>query len=130
MILVDSNVILDIMTQDQKWFSWSLHILETQTTAVVINPIIYAEVSVKIERLEELDIALQPFKRLPLPYEASFLAGKAFLTFLRNGGKKTTTLPDFFIGAHAAVLKIPLITRDTQRYKNYFPTVKLICPPS
>lgn len=128
MILVDSNVILDIMTEDQNWYDWAIRTLENQHEPLAINPIIYAEVSVKIASVEALNEAMQPFKRLPLPYEASFLAGKAFLNFLKNKGKRTNTLPDFFIGAHAAILKIPLITRDIRRYKIYFPSVNLIHP--
>jgi predicted nucleic acid-binding protein len=128
MVLVDSNIILDIMTEDKNWCDWAIRTLENQHEPLAINPIIYAEVSVKIESIETLDEAIQSFKRLPLPYEASFLAGKAFLNFLKNKGKRTNTLPYFFIGAHAAILKIPLITRDIRRYKLYFPSVKLIHP--
>lgn len=128
MIIVDSNVILDIITDDPVWAEWSVRILEQQKEALSINPIIYAEVSVKIPSIEQLDDILRPFKRLNLPYEAGFLAGKAFFSYKENEGIKTNPLPDFFIGAHAAILSVPLITRDIQRYKTYFPTLKLISP--
>lgn len=128
MIIVDSNVILDIVTDDPVWADWSLRILEQQKEALAINPIIYAEVSVKIPSIEQLNDILRPFKRLNLPYEAGFLAGKAFFSYKQNEGVKTNPLPDFFIGAHAAILAVPLITRDIQRYKTYFPTLKLVSP--
>lgn len=128
MMIVDSNIILDIVTDDPVWVEWSLRTLEQQKEALGINPIIYAEVSVKIPSIEQLDDILRPFKRLSLPYEAGFLAGKAFLSYKQKEGTKTTPLPDFFIGAHAAILAIPLITRDVQRYKTYFPTLKLVSP--
>jgi predicted nucleic acid-binding protein len=128
MIIVDSNVILDIITDDPVWAEWSVRTLEQQKEALSINPIIYAEVSVKIPSIEQLDDILRPFKRLNLPYEAGFLAGKAFFSYKENEGIKTNPLPDFFIGAHAAILSMPLITRDIQRYKTYFPTLKLISP--
>ena len=128
MIIVDSNVILDIVTDDPVWADWSLRTLEQQKEALAINPIIYAEVSVKILSIEQLDDILRPFKRLNLPYEAGFLAGKAFFSYKQNEGIKANPLPDFFIGAHAAILAVPLITRDIQRYKTYFPTLKLVSP--
>lgn len=128
MIIVDSNVILDIVTDDPVWADWSLRTLEQQKEALSINPIIYAEVSVKIPSIEQLNDILRPFKRLSLPYEAGFLAGKAFFSYKQNEGVKTNPLPDFFIGAHAAILAVPLITRDIQRYKTYFPTLKLVSP--
>lgn len=128
MIIVDSNVILDIITDDPVWAEWSVRTLEQQKEALSINPIIYAEVSVKIPSIEQLDDILRPFKRLNLPYEAGFLAGKVFFSYKENEGIKTNPLPDFFIGAHAAILSVPLITRDIQRYKTYFPTLKLISP--
>ena len=128
MIIVDSNVILDIVTDDPVWADWSLRTLEQQKEALSINPIIYAEVSVKIPSIEQLNDILRPFKRLNLPYEAGFLAGKAFFSYKQNEGIKANPLPDFFIGAHAAILAVPLITRDIQRYKTYFPTLKLVSP--
>jgi predicted nucleic acid-binding protein len=128
MIIVDANIILDIITDDPVWAEWSLRTLEQQKEALAINPIIYAEVSVKVPSIEQLDDVLRPFKRLSLPYEAGFLAGKVFLSYKENGGIKNNPLPDFFIGAHAAILHVPLITRDIQRYKTYFPTLKLVSP--
>jgi predicted nucleic acid-binding protein len=131
-ILVDSNVILDIVTEDKTWFQWSSELLAryAETHLLVINPIIYAEVSIGFDRIEEVETILSPtyFRRDPLPWEAAFLAGKCFLAYRRKGGKRTSTLPDFFIGAHAAVLGIPLLTRDISRYRTYFPRLKLIAP--
>lgn len=131
-ILVDSNVILDIVTQDPAWYEWSATQLETlaEDHAFVINPIIYSEISIGFTRIEELDEALpvEFFRREPLPWEAGFLAGKCFLKYRRSGGARRSPLPDFYIGAHAAILDIPLITRDGQRYQNYFPKLKLIQP--
>lgn len=128
MILVDTNVILDIMTDDPIWAEWSVSILEKQNSVLAINPIIFAEVSIKIESIELINAALSYFKRLDLPYEAAFLAGKAFLNYVKRKGGKTSPLPDFFIGAHASILSIPLITRDVNRYRTYFPKLKLIHP--
>jgi predicted nucleic acid-binding protein len=128
MILVDSNIIIDILTDDPNWGDWSVQILEDQTAPLAINPIIFAEISIKMEQIEILNEVLSPFKRLDLPYEAAFLAGKAFFHYRRKEGKKTSPLPDFFIGAHAAILGIPLITRDVSRYRTYFPKLKLITP--
>ena len=131
-ILVDSNVILDIATEDQTWFQWSSETLAryAETHILVINPIIYAEVSIGFDRIEDVEIILSPsfFRREPLPWEAAFLAGKCFLAYRRKGGKRGSTLPDFFIGAHAAIAGIPLLTRDTSRYRTYFPKLKLIAP--
>jgi predicted nucleic acid-binding protein len=130
--LVDANVILDIRTEDATWFEWSSRaLIETAgQMKLAINPIIYAEVSIDAERIEELDDALpdQHYERLSLPYEAAFLAGKAFLRYRRAGGERRSPLPDFFIGAHAAVSGLTLLTRDAARYRTYFPTVELICP--
>jgi predicted nucleic acid-binding protein len=131
-ILVDSNVILDITTEDETWFQWSSKTLEqyAETHILVINPVIYAEVSIGFDRIEDVEAVLSPafFRREPLPWEAAFLAGKCFLAYRRRGGKRRSTLPDFFIGAHAAVAGIPLLTRDTSRYRTYFPNLKLIAP--
>jgi len=133
-ILVDSNVILDIVTEDKKWFSWSsetlAHYAETHT--LVINTIIYSEVSMGFDRIEDVEevFPLTFFRRDPIPWEAAFLAGKSFLEYRRRGGKKRSTLPDFFIGAHAVIAGIPLLTRDTVRYRTYFPKLKLITPDS
>jgi predicted nucleic acid-binding protein len=131
-ILVDSNVILDIATEDERWFQWSSQTLDryAETHILVINPIIYAEVSIGFDRIEDVETVLSPtfFRREPLPWEAAFLAGKCFLAYRRRGGKRSSTLPDFFIGAHAAIARIPLLTRDTSRYRTYFPKLKLIAP--
>jgi predicted nucleic acid-binding protein len=131
-VLVDSNVILDILTEDKEWFSWSSETMATyaETHTFVINPLIYVEVSIRFDRIEDLEEALPPasFRRDPLPWEAAFLAGKCFMAYRRRGGEKRSTLPDFFIGAHAAVAQIPLLTRDVSRYRTYFPKLKLIAP--
>ena len=130
--LVDSNVILDIVTEDRRWASWSTKVIKEWNGILVINPIIYAEVSIGFERIEDLDEAVSRklFRRDPLPWEAAFLAGKCFLKYRRSGGKKTSPLPDFFIGAHAAVTKMKLITRDTSRYGTYFPGIQMVSPAS
>lgn len=131
-VMADSNVLLDVLTEDQVWFEWSSRTLEkcAQEHLLVINPIIYAEVSIGFERIEDLDAALPEnlVERRPIPLEAAFLAGKCFLKYRQRGGQKRSTLPDFFIGAHAAVQELTLITRDEARYKTYFPGLKLICP--
>ncbi len=131
-VLVDSNVILDIFTEDPKWFSWSSRTLAeyAEKDLLIINPIIYAEVSIRFERIEELEEALPPefFIREELPWEAAFLAGKCFLLYKRRKGKKTSPLPDFYIGAHAAVCGYTLLTRDARRYRSYFPKLRLIAP--
>ena len=131
--MVDSNVLLDVLTVDPKWFDWSARILEkhAEDHILVINPVIFAEVSIGFDRIEDLDAALpqERIQRLPIPPEAAFLAGKCFLKYCRLGGRKLAPLPDFFIGAHAAVERIPLITRDVARYRTYFPTLTLIHPP-
>jgi predicted nucleic acid-binding protein len=129
---VDSNVLLDVLTEDERWFPWSSDSLARCANAWVlaINPIIYAEVSIRFARIEELDDALseQDFERLPVPYAAAFLAGKAFLRYRRRGGVRHAPLPDFFIGAHAAVSGLRLLTRDPSRYRSYFPRLPLIAP--
>ena len=130
--MVDSNVLLDILTEDPQWFDWSSRKLEEfgQNHILVINPIIYAEVSIGFDRIEDLSAALPPalFQCRPIPLEAAFLAGKCFVKYRRQGGQKRSTLPDFFIGAHAAVEKLMLITRDASRYRTYFPRLELVCP--
>ncbi|SBV37942.1 Twitching mobility protein PilT [uncultured Stenotrophomonas sp.] len=132
MILVDANVLLDVLTDDPRWFDWSATQLDACATRgrLCINPIIYAEISVGFERIEELDDALpaEAFARLELPWEAGFLAGKAFLNYRRAQGSRTSPLPDFYIGAHAAIAGMPLLTRDARRYRTYFPRLELICP--
>jgi predicted nucleic acid-binding protein len=130
--LVDSNVLLDIATNDPRWFHWSSAALEAAAdeSTLAINALIYAEVSIGFQRIEDLEQALPTtvFRREPLPYEAAFLAGKAFLHHRRRGGAKPSPLPDFYIGAHAAVSGFRLLTRDARRYRTYFPTVELIAP--
>jgi predicted nucleic acid-binding protein len=132
-VLIDTNVILDVSTNDPRWSAWSAEALETAAddSVLVINPIIYAEVSVAYKRIEDVELALPPgtFRREPLPYEAAFLAGKAFLKYKQRGGRsKTRPLPDFFIGAHAAIAGFRLLTRDAARYRTYFPGVEVIAP--
>ena len=130
--LVDSNVLLDVLTEDRAWFAWSSEALArcANDGPLVINPLIYAEVSVGFDRIEELDEALEPsvFQRRPLPWEAGFLAGKCFLRYRRRGGARTSTLPDFYIGAHALVEGLALVTRDATRYRTYFPRLALVAP--
>lgn len=131
-VLVDSNVLLDIATEDRRWGDRSARTLErvANDAVLVVNPLIYAEVSIGFETIEDLEGALPAdvFRREPLPYEAAFLAGKCFLDYRRRGGVRTTPLPDFYIGAHAAVAGFRLLTRDAARYRTYFPTVELIVP--
>ena len=131
-ILVDANVLLAVMTEDAQWYAWSADALARAADRhrLVINPIIYAEVSVRYSRIEDLEAALPRtmFEREALPYEAAFLAGKSFVTYRRKGGTKRSPLPDFFIGAHAAVAGYSLMTRDAARYRSYFPKLSLIAP--
>ncbi|HYV40364.1 MAG TPA: type II toxin-antitoxin system VapC family toxin [Thermoanaerobaculia bacterium] len=131
-VLVDSNVLLDVLTEDPRWFPWSGEALAraADEAALAINPIIYAEVSIRFARIEDLEEALAPqlFERHPLPWEAAFLAGKCFLRYRRRGGQKGSTLPDFYIGAHAAIAGMRLLTRDGTRYRTYFPALRLIAP--
>lgn len=131
-VLVDSNVILDVVNEDAKWFEWSSGQLErvSESQVLVINPIIYSEVSIGFDRIEDLDRALPAdfFRREPLPWEAGFLAGKCFLKYRKSGGVRRSPLPDFYIGAHAAVSGYALLTRDAGRYKTYFPKLVLIAP--
>ncbi|WP_324198945.1 type II toxin-antitoxin system VapC family toxin [Nocardia amamiensis] len=131
-VLVDSCVLLDVMTNDKRWAEWSAQqITEALDSGrVVINPIIYAEVSVGYDAVEELDYLLpsDEFEREALPFRAGFLAGKAFQRYRRNSGEKRSPMPDFYIGAHAAMAGYRLLTRDVARYRGYFPTVELIAP--
>jgi predicted nucleic acid-binding protein len=131
-VLIDANVLLDVMTEDARWFPWSAGAIEhaAERYRLVINPVIYAEVSMRYSRIEELDIALprNMFDRETLPYEAAFLAGKSFLAYRGRGGTRQSPLPDFFIGAHAAVAGYLLMTRDVARYRTYFPKLSLISP--
>lgn len=131
-ILVDSNIILDIVTEDRQWFEWSSATLSrlAEKQALAINPIIYAEVSIGFERIEEVEAVMTPdyFRRLPLPWEAAILAGKCFQWYRRKGGKGRSPLPEFYIGAHAAVGGLALLTRDKTRYRTYFPKLRIISP--
>lgn len=131
-VLIDANVLLDVMTEDARWFAWSAAAIERAADRhrLVINPVIYAEVSIRYSRIEELDAALPKsmFDREAIPYEAAFLAGKSFLTYRRWGGTKQSPLPGFFIGAHAAIAGYQLMTRDAARYRTYFPKLSLIAP--
>lgn len=131
-VLIDSNVLLDVMTEDDRWLAWSAGAVERAADRyrLVINPVIYAEVSIRYSRIEDLDIALPKtmFDREAIPYEAAFLAGKSFLAYRRRGGTRLSPLPDFFIGAHAAVAGYQLMTRDAARYRTYFPKLSLIAP--
>jgi predicted nucleic acid-binding protein len=132
--LIDSNVLLDVATEDPHWYQWSSTALTTaaRTAPLLINPLIYAEVSMNYDTIEELDEVLpEPmFRRVPLPYPAGFLAGRAFLTYRSRGGERRSPLPDFYIGAHAAVDRLTLVTRDPRRYRTYFPTVEMVAPKS
>jgi hypothetical protein len=130
--LVDSNVILDIVTENQEWLDWSSAALARQADLglLVVNPIIYAEAAARFDRIEDLEAALpaDSFQRLPLPWEAAFLAGRSFVAYRRRGGQRRSPLPDFYIGAHALVAGMTLLTRDPDRYRTYFPKLRLIAP--
>lgn len=123
---------LHILTEDPQWFEWSARTLVEQSNQgnLVINPIVYAEISIGFNQSEELEAALPEIflRRDPLPYAAAFLAGQSFLDYRRRGGEKRSPLPDFYIGAHAAILGMTLLTRDVNRYRTYFPSVPLITP--
>jgi predicted nucleic acid-binding protein len=132
-LLVDSNIILDVFLDDPLWAEWSeaaLSEYSRHTPLFFINQIIYSEISIGFEKIEELEsaIAYSGFQMLEIPKEALFLAGKAFLNYRKNKGEKRSPLPDFYIGAHAAVSGLALITRDKKRYQTYFPTVSIISP--
>jgi len=131
--LIDSCVLLDVITGDKKWADWSAAQIAAAVDRgrAVVNPLIYAEVSVGYETVEELDELLPAdgYEREPLPYLAGFAAGKAFLRYRRGGGKKRSPMPDFYIGAHAAIAGYQLLTRDVSRYRTYFPTIDIIAPP-
>jgi predicted nucleic acid-binding protein len=130
--LVDSCVLLDVITGDQQWADWSAGQIAAAVDAgrVVINPLIYAEVSVGYQTIEELDELLpaSDYEREPLPYLAGFAAGKAFVRYRRGGGDKRSPMPDFYIGAHAAIAGYRLLTRDVRRYRTCFPTIDIIAP--
>ena len=132
--LVDTNVLLDVFTKDPRWSAWSLSQMEAATVAggLAINDVIYAELSVGFNTVEALDRVLDEGRitLVALPRAALFLAGRAFRTYRRAGGMRTGVLPDFFIGAHAAVTDLPILTRDPTRYRTYFPKVILVTPRS
>lgn len=132
MTLVDTNVLLDVVTDDPVWADWSIEQLEAAALRgpLLINDVVYAELAVRYERIERLDAFLSEagIDMAALPRAALFLAGKVFQKYRKVGGSRTGVLPDFFIGAHAAVDRLDLLTRDTARYRTYFPTVKLITP--
>jgi len=131
-VFVDSCVLLDVFTEDPAWFEWSSAALEKAADEgpLVINAVVYAEISVRFARIEELELALASngFDHRAIPREAAFLAGKIFLRYRRAGGRKVAPLPDFLIGAHAAVEHLPLLTRDVRRFCTNFPTLHLIRP--
>jgi predicted nucleic acid-binding protein len=131
-VLVDSNAILDVAYEDPHWRAWSEAAIEqaADETVLLINPIIYAEVSIGYAHVEHVEAVLpvDRFRREALPYEAAFLAGKAFLSYRRRSGRRTSPLPDFYIAAHAAVRGYRLLSRDATRYRTYFPKVELIAP--
>ena len=131
-VLVDSNILIDVSTGDPNWGDWSRRALAecAEHATLVINPIIYAEVSIRYTTIEALDAALPTshYQREPLPWEAGFLAGKCFLLYRRRGGRRNSPLPDFYIGAHAAVGHLALLTRDAARYRSYFPKVEILAP--
>ena len=130
MVLVDTNVLLDIVQDDPDWGDWAQRQLEAASLRgpLAINAVIYAELSMAYERIEDLDRVVQQagLRQLTIPREALFLAGKAFLQYRRRRGGRTGVLPDFFIGAHAAVTGTPILTRDVRRYRTYFPTVEIL----
>jgi predicted nucleic acid-binding protein len=130
--LVDTNVLLDLVTDDPKWAEWSIAQLEAASLygPLLINDAVYAELAVRYNRIEDLDAFLDEagLEIAPIPRAALFLAGKVFAKYRKSGGSRTGVLPDFFIGAHAAVNGLPLLTRDVGRYRTYFPSLKLITP--
>jgi len=130
--MVDSCVLLDVFTEDPRWFEWSSDALARQADrgTLVVNPVIYAEISVRVERIEDLESLLTPpvFEYRPVPREAAFLAAKCFVRYRRRGGTRVLPLPELFIGAHAAVEGLTVITRDPRRIRQHFPRVELICP--
>jgi len=134
LVLVDTNVLLDVFLDDPKWSRWSIDALDAANARgqLAINAVIYAEVAIAFAGIEELEQALSKAAVAiePIPREALFLAGKAFVEYRKRHGTKFNVLPDFFVGAHAAVAEVPIVTRDVGRYRSYFPTVELITPPS
>jgi len=132
MVLVDTNILLDVLENDPEWGAWSQERLDSAIAVdtLAINPIIYSELSIAFARIEELESVISQGSLVvePIPREALFLAGKVFLKYRKSRGTKQNVLPDFFIGAHAAVMQWPILTRDVRRYRTYFPTVQLIAP--
>jgi hypothetical protein len=130
--LVDTNVLLDLVTDDPSWADWSVAQLEAASLVgpLVINDVVYAELAVRYDRIEALDGFLDQagLEMVPVPRASLFLAGKVFTRYRKSGGSRTGVLPEFFIGAHAAVSQLPLLTRDVGRYRTYFPSLKLITP--
>jgi len=130
--LVDSNVLLDILTEDPEWLDWSASALAGQADAgpLIITPLVYAEVAARFDRIEDLEAALpaEYYERQPLPWEAAFLAGRTFIRYRRRGGQRRSPLPDFYIGAHALIGRMILLTRDARRYRTYFPALRIIAP--
>ena len=133
-VLVDTNVLMDVLTEDPTWFDWSAEALAAAAdrSVLVLNQLVYAELAVGFPTIEALDEALPAdrFRREPLPWDAGFLAGKAFLAYRRRGGDRRSPLPDFYIGAHAAVRDYAVLTRDAARYRTYFPRLRVIAPDS
>ena len=131
-VLIDSNILIDIFSNDKEWGDWSRDQLTVlaNTTRLYINPIVYSEISIGFERIEELDecLSILPLSYQELPRDALFLAGKAFLRYRRKNGNKFSPLPDFYIGAHAAVKEWQVITRDPNRMAYYFPTIRILSP--
>lgn len=132
MTLVDTNVLLDLVTDDPNWAEWSIAQLEAASLngPLLINDVVYAELAVRYDRVEHLEAFVDEasLEMAPMPRAALFLAGKVFTQYRRSGGSRTGVLPDFFIGAHAAVSEISLLTRDVGRYRTYFPSLKLLTP--
>ncbi len=131
-VLVDSNVLLDVLTQDQRWLGWSGNALAeaAEIGRLIINPVIYAEISIRFRSIEDLEDALpgHMIEREPIPFAAAFLAGKVYWSYRKRGGVKHSPLPDFFIGAHAAVSGYKLLTRDVKHYRSNFTGLELIAP--
>jgi hypothetical protein len=131
-VLVDTNVLVDVMRGEAPWAGWSAARLAeaADRSILVINPIVYAELSIGFPTIEQLDVALDPLQleREPLPYAAGFVAGRAFLDYRRRGGARSSPLPDFYIGAHAAVAGYQLLTRDARRYRAYFARLDIVAP--
>ncbi len=132
MTLVDTNVLLDLVTDDSQWFDWSAKAMEVEAVKgpLCINAVIYAELSTRYESVEAVDefVTQAGLQIVEIPRAAAFLAGKAFVRYRSAGGTKSGVLSDFFIGAHAAALDIPVLTRDVRRYRTYFPNLRLVAP--